>query len=159
MSEVARRSIQKIYQLSVFLENRVGLLLQLSKLLEFNDVTICALSIIDTADSAIVRMVVNDPAKAKTALREKGLTAYETPLIGVEVPLERGIGITSVLGILLRAEINIHYVYSLITQHNRHSVLALHVDQPDLAARILSRHDLDIVGQDDLRDIAEPPLY
>lgn len=151
MGGLAHREVQKIYQLSVFLENRVGVLLQLSKLLDLSGLHICAVSIVDTADTAIVRLVVDNVAKAKRILKERGLSCYETELIGVQLPLGEGIDISSVLGILLRAEINIHYVYALIIRIDDRPVLALHVDHPDLAARILLEHGLEIVGQDEIR--------
>jgi hypothetical protein len=147
---VGHKSVQKIFQLSVFLENRVGLLLQLSKLLEENQVHICGLSIIDTADSAIVRMVVDNVAAARSSLKGRGLTVYETDLVGVEMPIRQGIDTSAVFGILLRAEINVHYVYPLICRVNQNPVLAFHVDNTDLAAKVLLRHELELVGQDDI---------
>lgn len=151
MSDTARGTIQpKVIQLSVFLENRVGVLLKLAKQLEAQKVHICAISIIDTADSAIVRMVVDNVPAAKKAFQERGLTCYESELIGVEVPIEQGIGVASILGTLLRAEINVHYVYSLVTRSGGHPVLAFHVDSHDTAVKILQNHDLHLVGQDDI---------
>jgi hypothetical protein len=151
MTDVARGTIgPKIVQLSVFLENRVGLLLKLAKQLEERNVHICAISIIDTADSAIVRMVVDNVGAAKKALEERGLTVYQSELVGIELPIGEGIGVTSLLGTLLRAEINVHYVYSLITRSNGNPVLALHVDSHETAVKILTAHDLSLVGQDDI---------
>jgi hypothetical protein len=151
MADTARGTISpKIIQLSVFLENRVGLLLKTAKQLEQEGVHICAISIIDTADVAIVRMVVDDVTSAKKAFKTWGLTVYETELVGVELPIEQGIGVASVLGTLLRAEINVHYVYSLITRSNGNPVLALHVDNHEHATKILRNHDLPLIGQDDV---------
>jgi len=149
MAETARGSVQpKVCQLSVFLENRVGLLLKLSKQLEHQKVHICAISIVDTADVAIVRLVVDNVPAAKTAL--SSLTVYETELVGVELPVEQGIGITSVLGTLLRAEINVHYAYPLIMRSSGNPVLVLHVDEHETAVRILQSHGLSLIGQDDI---------
>jgi hypothetical protein len=151
MADTARGTIgPKIVQLSVFLENRVGLLLKLAKQLEERQVHICAISIIDTADTAVVRMVVDNVAGAKKAFADRGLTVYESDLLGVELPISEGIGVTSVLGTLLRAEINVHYVYSLITRSNGNPVVALHVDSHETAVKILQAHDLGLVGQDDI---------
>ena len=152
MADTARGTIgPKIIQLSVFLENRVGLLLKLTKQLEQYEVHICALSIIDTADTAVIRMVVDNIPAAKKAFAERGLTVYESDLIGVELPIAQGIGVSSVLGTLLRAEINVHYVYSLITRSNGNPVIALHVDSHETAVKILRNHDLALVGQDDIQ--------
>jgi hypothetical protein len=151
MSETARGTIgPKVVQLSIFLENRVGLLLQTTKQLEENGVHICAISIIDTADTAVVRMIVDNVAKAKRALQTRGLTVYESDLVAVELPIQEGIGVTSVLGTLLRAEINVHYVYSLITRFEGNPVLAIHVDDHGMAAKVLQSHGLSLIGQDDI---------
>ncbi len=151
MAETARGTIgPKVVQLSVFLENRVGLLLQLAKQLEEHGVHICAISIIDTADTAIVRMVVDNVARAKKAIAQRGLTCYETALVAVEVPLAQGVSVPAILGTLLRAEINVHYVYSLITRSNGNPVLAFHVEDLDLATKVLQGHGLSLIGQDDI---------
>jgi len=151
MADTARGIITpKIIQLSVFLQNRVGILLQLMKHLEAREVHVCAMAVIETADTAILRMVVDNVPVAKKAFQERGLTVYESDLVAVEMPIQDGIGITSVLGTLLRAEINIHYVYSLITRSNDCPVMAFHVDSIDTACKVLSTHGLRLVGQDDI---------
>lgn len=151
MTDTARGTVgPKIVQLSVFLENRVGLLLKLVKQLEERGVHICAISIIDTADAAVVRMVVDNVAAAKKAFQERGLTAYEADLVGVEVPIDSGIGVASILGTLLRAEINVHYVYSLITRPNGHPVLAIHVEDRETAVKVLQNHQISLIDQDEI---------
>jgi hypothetical protein len=151
MTDTARGTVgPKIVQLSVFLENRVGLLLKLVKQLEERDVHICAISIIDTADAAVVRMVVDNVGGARKAFQERGLTAYEAELVGVELPIAQGIGVASVLGTLLRAEINVHYVYSLITRANGNPVLAIHLDDRETAVKILQNHGISLVDQNEI---------
>jgi hypothetical protein len=150
-SETARGTIgPKVVQLSIFLENRVGLLLQVTKLLEEKNVHICAISIIDTADTAVVRMIVDNVPRAKTALKERGIAVYETDLLAVELPVREGMTFTGILGTLLRAEVNVHYVYSLITRSNGNPVLAFHVEDHDMAVEVLERHGLSLIGQDDI---------
>lgn len=149
--ETARGIIgPKIVQLSIFVENRVGLLLRLTRHLESRRVHICALSIIDTADTAVIRMVVDNIPAAKKALLERNVTCYEADLIGVALPIERGVGITHVLSTLLRAEINVHYVYSLITRAQGNAVMALHVDSHEAAVKALVEAGLPLIGQDDI---------
>ena len=151
MTDTARGTLgPKIVQLSVFLENRVGLLLKLVKQLEDRNVHICAISIIDTADTAVLRMVVDNVGAAKKAFQDRGLTVYEAELVGVEVPIEAGIGVASILGTLLRAEINVHYVYSLITRSNGHPVLAIHLDDRDTAVKILQNHGIQLIDQNEI---------
>ncbi len=142
----------KVRQLSVFLQNRVGLLSRVVRQLEEQDVHICAISIVDTADSAIVRMIVDKPAKAREVLEGEGYTVYELDLVAVEVPpRETGVGISQVLSSLLRAEVNVHYVYALIIRSNGHPVLAFHVDDREAAVRVLTSRGLTCIGQDEIQ--------
>jgi hypothetical protein len=148
----------RIKQLSVFVQNRLGALQRLASLLEEQRVTICAISIIEAADHAVVRLVVNRPSVAQAALAKAGYTVFETRLLGAALPSTREFGIRRVLAALLVAEIDIHYVYSLIVQVDGRAVLALHVDSPDMAARVLRKAGCDIVGQDELdRGLESPP--
>jgi hypothetical protein len=75
---------------------------------------------------------------------------FETELLGVALPLERGIGIRKVLSALLIAEVNIHYIYSLLVRSGTHPVLALHVDDMRAAERVLRDQGLELVGQDEI---------
>jgi hypothetical protein len=138
----------RIRQLSFFLPNRVGALLGVARRLEELHVHICAISILDSADHAVVRMVVDRPALAKEALLEKGLNVFETDLIAVEVPLEKGMGLPGVLTALLRAEINVQYTYALIVQSKGHPVIAFQVDSAETAAQVLRQQGLVLIGQD-----------
>ena len=153
MLEVAKdQSGPLIKQLSFFLKNRVGALLGVVRRLEESNVHICALSILDSADHAVIRMVVDRPSLALRALQDQGLTVFETELLGVEVSQHGKIGIRKILSALLMAEINVHYVYSFIVHaHEDHRpVFALHVDDIPTSVRVLRNHGLTIVGQDEI---------
>ena len=139
-----------IKQLSFFLPNRLGALLRATRGLESNNVKICSVSILDAADHAVVRMVVDRPSMALKALRDEGYNVFETELLGVTLPVEKGIGIRKVLSALLLAEVNIHYVYSLMVQAGAHPVLALHVDDMRAAEKVLRDQGLELIGQDEL---------
>ena len=140
----------RVRQISFFLQNRVGALLAIARRLEELHINICAISILDAADHAVVRMVVDRPSLAKEALLEKGINASETELVAVEVPMERGIGLPRILTALLQAEVNIHYVYSLIVQSNSHPVVAFHLDSLDMATQVFKQQGLVVVGQDQI---------
>jgi hypothetical protein len=151
MSETARKTIDpKVYQLSILLENRVGLLLQLTRELEKRKVHICALSIVNIVDAAVVRLVVDNVEGAKRALQERGLTVYEAELVAVELPTSGKQSIATVLSNLLRAEINIQYCYTLLTRSRGSPVLALYVDSRESAVRVLQDSGFTCIGHDDI---------
>jgi hypothetical protein len=151
MTEVTRdQTGPHIKQLSFFLPNRLGALLRATRGLEADNIKICSVSILDAADHAVVRMVVDRPALAMKALQDEGYNVFETEVLGVALPLEKGIGIQRVLSALLIAEVNIHYVYSLMVQSGSHPVLALHVDDMRAAEKVLRDQGLELVGQDEL---------
>ncbi|MGH9360467.1 MAG: hypothetical protein ACRD2T_01015 [Thermoanaerobaculia bacterium] len=140
----------RVRQLSFFLQNRVGALLNVARKLQELNIHICAVSILDSADHAVIRMVVDRPSLAKEALLEKGLSIFETELVAVELPIEKGIGLPRILSALLMAEVNVHYIYSLIVPSNGHPVVAFHVDAMETAARVLKQQGLILVGQDQI---------
>jgi hypothetical protein len=143
-------SAPRVRQLSFFLQNRVGALLAVARKLEELNIHICAISILDSADHAVIRMVVDRPSLAKEALLERGLSIFENELVAVELPIERGIGLPRILSALLMAEVNVHYIYSLIVQSNSHPVVAFHVDAMDTASQVLKQQGLILVGQDQI---------
>jgi len=151
MAEIAEdQTAPHILQLSFFLPNRLGALLRATRALEPDNIHVCAISILDAADHAVVRMVVDRPSLAKQALTSEGYNVFESELLGVALPLTKGGGIKSVLSALLMAEVNIDYVYSLMVHSNSHPVLALHVDDLRAAERVLKAQGLELVGQDQL---------
>ncbi|MBI4587066.1 MAG: hypothetical protein HY717_23900 [Planctomycetes bacterium] len=152
MFEVARdQTGPMIKQLSFFLPNRVGALLGVVRKLEEKNVHICAVSILDSADHAVIRMVVDRPSVAREALIAEGHEVFETELLGVELSPKKNLGIKNVLATLLLAEINIHYIYSLIVQSNDRPILAFHVDEVATAVKALQKHGLTLVGQDEIQ--------
>jgi hypothetical protein len=152
MAETARSrsSEPRLRQISFFLPNRLGALFRATQHLEREHVRICGLSLLDATDHVVVRMIVNRPAAAKTQLEEAGYPVYETDLLGVALPSTEEFGIRRVLSGLLSAEINIAYAYALIVQVDGHPVLALKVDDTDVAARVLRSAKLDLVDQAEL---------
>jgi hypothetical protein len=143
-------SAPRVRQISFFLQNRVGALLGIARRLEELHVHICAISILDSIDHAVIRMVVDRPSLAKEALLEKNINLFETELIAVEVPVDKGIGLPRILTALIVAEVNVHYLYSLMVRSNSHPVVAIHVDSIDAAAHVLEQQGLALVGQDQI---------
>jgi hypothetical protein len=152
MVEIARdRSTPRIQQLSFFLRNRLGALREALAKLQEEQVRISAISILEAADHAVIRLVVDRPFTAKTALESFGYDVVETELLGVPMPEEKEFGIQKVLTCLLMAEVNIHYIYSLLDRHDDRPILALNVENAEWAAEVLEKAGLSLVGQDEIK--------
>ncbi len=135
-------------QFSIFLANRVG---QLKEMLDFmvsQDVVIAGLSIVDSTDWAVIRLVFQVGEKGKAALRK-----HNTPFTESEVLLVRLSGqdsMAAICGLLLRAEINVHFAYPLIVQHQGLPVMVFHVDDLTASREVLLRHHVTLLGEEDL---------
>jgi hypothetical protein len=125
-----------VKQFSVFVENRVGRLHDLAGLLKFNNVHIIAITVLDSTDSAIVRLIVDDPDKARELMVNNDYPYTECDVLAVEINDESEL--KGVLDALFEAEINVHYVYSFIKRPEGKSALVLNVEDADVAAQALS---------------------
>jgi hypothetical protein len=143
------RQGDEVKQFSIFLENKVGRLLDIVKMFSQAQVHVVALSILDTADAAIVRLVADDPDKARTFLQEHGLAFTEVTLVVVELS-SSATDLKAVLTALLQAECNIHSAYSLLTRPRGKAALALHVEDSDVAASVLQSNQFKILTQRDI---------
>ncbi|MEW6747519.1 MAG: hypothetical protein AB1486_32710 [Planctomycetota bacterium] len=143
---------RRIRQLSLFLPNRTGELLRITKTLEAEGIHICGISILDSADHCVVRLVADDPAKAVQALDRAGHRVFETEILGVMLPPGKGVGIRKILAALLMAEVNVHFAYPVIVYGSSRLGLALYGDDMPEATRILAEQGLDLIGQDDLAE-------
>ena len=138
-----------VRQFSLFAENRVGRLHEFAALLKAHDVHIMAITVLDTTDSAIVRVIVDDPDKARAQFTLHGFAFAECEVLAVEIADESDL--KNVLSALLEAEINIHYTYSFIKRPEGKAALALNVEDADVAAQALNQRGLRVLTQ---RDIA-----
>ena len=141
-------ALDPVKQFSVFAENRVGRLYDLCSLLKANNVHVMALTVLDTTDSSIVRVIVDDPDKARELMINNDFPYTECDVIAVEVTDESRL--KDVLGALLEAEINIHYVYSFIKRPQDKCALAINVEDPDIAAQSLTCHGFKVLTQGDI---------
>ena len=137
-----------VKQFSVFTENRVGRLNDLSALLKQNNVHIIALTVLDTTDSAIVRMIVDDPDKSRELMINNDFPYTECDVLAVEIVDESDL--KGVLGALLEAEINVHYVYSFIKRPADRAALAISVEDADVAAQALNHRGFRVLTQRDI---------
>jgi hypothetical protein len=136
-------------QLSTFVENRLGQLLRLTRLFENTDVSILALSVAEATDCAVVRLLVNDPDTARQTLSNADFAVSESELLVVELPPGKR-GIRSICEALIAGEVNMDYIYPLLPRDNYGGCVAIHVDDPALAAAVLSSRDFRLLDQSDL---------
>jgi hypothetical protein len=137
-----------VKQFSVFAENRVGRLYDLTSLLKDNNVHIMAITVLDTTDSSIIRLVVDDPARARELMVNNDFPYGESNILVVEIGDESEL--RSVLAALLEAEINIHYVYSFIKRPAERSAIAISAEDPETAAQALGRRGFKVLQQSDI---------
>src|SRR5207302_3491088 len=126
------RDWPSVRQYNVFVENRVGNLLSVVRHFETTDIRIVSLTVVDSADCAIIRMVLSDPERAREIFDRAKLPITESDLLVVQLP-EGAQPLLQICKALLSAEISIHYAYPLLIGPQGHSALALHVDDHETA--------------------------
>lgn len=145
---ITARALDPVKQFSVFAENRVGRLYDLTALLKDNNVHVIALTVLDTTDSSILRLVVDDPDKARELMVNNDFPYTECDVLAVEISDESDL--KGILTALLEAEINIHYVYSFIKRPEGRSALALNIEDADVAAQSLNQRGFKVLTQRDI---------
>ena len=138
-----------IDQLSVFVENRKGHLLEAAECLTAGGVDIRALSLADTADYGILRLVVDDPAKAMECLRAAGMTARLTKVLAVRMPDEPG-GLCRILEVLGGADIGIEYAYAFVARQAKAAVAVLRVSDDAAASAALEGANISLLSPEDM---------
>jgi hypothetical protein len=127
-----------IQQITVFLENRIGQLSEITQLLAKQNIDIRAISIAETADYGLVRMIVNDSQRASSILLEHGDILSMTPVWAVEVP-DRPAGLAELLTVLTEENIAVEYMYSLFTHRNDCAYMVMRVNDDAKFLKILSQ--------------------
>ncbi len=138
-----------IHQISVFLENRTGQLAEITALLAKEHVDIRAISIAESTDYGLARMIVDDSHKASAILLEHGDILSMTPVWAVEVP-DRPAGLSELLAVLTEAKVDVEYMYSLFTNKPGHAYMVLRIsDEPrflsalgDRKIKIMTKEEL-----------------
>ena len=143
-----------LQQFVVFLENKVGSLHELLRRVERDDLKIMALSILDSSDSAIARLITNSYERTRELLELSGLPFCESEVIGVMLP-DADQPHTTVCSSLMSAELNVHYVYPLMYRRNRRGAVAVFVGNVDEALRVLKEQNHEFVTEDDLLEYDE----
>jgi hypothetical protein len=131
-------------QISVFLENKRGRLAEVTRLLGKSNVNIRALSIAETVDYGVLRLVVSDPERARTCLADEGFTVTDTDVIAVEIPDKPG-SLTTVIEPLAEACVNVEYLYAFVGKSGESAVVVLRVEDIDRAVELLQRHSVRVL--------------
>jgi hypothetical protein len=142
----------KIRQISVFLENKSGRLLDACRCLADAGVNIRALAIAETADYGVLRLIVDDPDVAMRVMSEKEFTVSETDVIAVEVPDEPG-GLAGVLTPLHDANVNIEYVYCFVEKSGESAIVVFRVEQLDEAIKALQVGGYKVMREEEVYNI------
>jgi hypothetical protein len=145
------RDYPSLRQFTVFLENRVGQLLEVVRRFEGSNVRIVAITISDSTECAIVRFVLSDPEQGREVLERAGLAIVESDLIGVELP-ENSQPLLQVCTALLQAEVNITQVYPLLARPHGSPAVALMVDNIEIALDTLATKGFTPVTEDSLKE-------
>ena len=135
-----------IKQLSVFLENKAGRLDEVLNTLGTNDVNIVALSLADTADYGMLRMIVSDPVKGKAVLKEVGVMAMLTDVVCLRVPHATG-SLSKAMHAIMNAGVNVEYMYAFANGSDASAVLKS--DNPAKVVSVLKENGFDVWEADE----------
>ncbi|MDJ0622915.1 MAG: ACT domain-containing protein [Desulfocapsaceae bacterium] len=135
----------KVEQIAIFLENKSGRLSEITGVLADNNINIRSLSLADTADFGILRLIVDKVEKAERVLKEGGFTVGKTNVIAVEVPDRVG-GLASVLKVLEKAQLNVEYMYAFVNKSGENAVMIFRFEETDEAIKILQDAGITILS-------------
>jgi hypothetical protein len=134
----------KVEQISIFIENKSGRLAEVAAVLGEAGVNIRALSLADTSDFGILRLIVNDRDKAMQTLKAKGFTVNKTEVVAVEVPDQPG-GLSGILTVLDSASINVEYMYAFVERCGDNAVIIFRFDETEKAITALGAKGFNIL--------------
>ena len=138
-----------IPQISVFLENKAGQLADITGILSQNQVNMRAINIAETTDYGVLRLIVDDAAKASSILLEQGFILTMTPVVGVAVPDTPG-GLSKVLSVISSAEIDVEYMYSVFGQKDGQASMIFRVADSDGLSAVLERNEIRTIAGEEL---------
>ena len=138
-----------VYQISVFLENRAGQLAEVTKLLAENGIDMRAISIAETKDYGVLRLIVDDTDKATEALLTSGCILSKTPVTVVCVPDTAG-GLAPVLATLAEGHLDVEYMYSLFTHKDGKAYMVFRISDEEKFRALLASHGIQTAGKEEL---------
>ena len=134
-----------VKQISVFVENKPGRLCEVTNILEQNHLDIRALSIADTTNFGILRIIVDDPDKAQAVLKETGMMVSITEVIAV--------GITAVLRLLNEEQVAVEYMYAFISREEKTAYVILRVENIEYTTQVLQKHQVPLLTDKDIYEM------
>jgi hypothetical protein len=134
-------------QISVFLENKKGRLAEVTKLIAVEKINIRALSLADTTDFGVLRLIVNDPDRCFSVLKDNNFVAQQTEVIAVEV-LDKPGGLQQILDVFDESDINIEYMYAFVEKKSDNAIVIFRIDQPDRAVQILEKNKITVLSSE-----------
>jgi hypothetical protein len=138
----------RVTQISIFLENTGGRIAEAASILAEAGINIRAMSLADTTDFGVLRLIVSDVDKAEKALKDKGFTVGKTNVVAVQVEDKPG-GLHTILNILAQAEINVEYIYALLKE-GKNAVMIFRFDNTDNALRVLEANNIKIFSGEEV---------
>lgn len=141
-----------IKQITVFVENKQGALVEITNTLAKNDVNLRALSIAETQDFGILRLIVNDEESAEKTLVDAGYLIKVTDVVGVKISDEPG-KLTQALSVLDKAGINMEYLYAFMSRTEKHAYVVIRVEDNEIAEKILINAGFKIVTTADVNKL------
>ncbi len=133
----------KVEQISIFLENKPGVLEEATRILKDAGINIRTLSLADTTDFGVLRLIVNDVDRASQVLKEQGFRTNRTIVVAVEVPDRPG-GLHGILEVLTKNGINVEYLYAFVERSGEHAVIIFRFDAPDKAIEVLQKNGMTV---------------
>jgi len=134
----------KVDQISIFLENKPGSLENVTRILKEAHVNIRTLSLADTIDFGVLRLIVNDVDTSLRVLKENGLRVSRTIVVAVEVPDRPG-GLHNILEVLSKNGINVEYLYAFVEKSGENAVIIFRFDTTDKAIEVLLKHGFTVM--------------
>jgi hypothetical protein len=142
------RQPDPVTQFSVFTENRMGRLHDLIGLLSSHAVHVLAVTVLDTTETAIIRLVVDDPQAARRLLQESGFAFTTCELLVVEI--EAATQLPQLMAAFLEAEVNVHYMYCFIPHPQGKSILGVSMEDNEVGEKVLTSHGFRVLRQSDI---------
>ena len=141
-----------IKQLTVFVQNKKGTVVSVTDILSKNNINLRALSIAETQDFGILRLIVNDEATAEKVLLENGYLIKVIDVIGVKIGDAPG-KLTEALSVLDAANINVEYLYAFMARTEKHAYVVLRVEDNDIAENILTKAGFKMISEQDIKKL------
>ena len=139
-------------QISIFIENKEGRLAEVTAILRDANVNIRALSLADTTDFGVLRLIVNDNKRAEQALKKEGFTVGITQVLAVEVSDEPG-GLNKVLDPLTEQDVNVEYMYAFANPQCKNAIMVFRFDDPVKALEILAERSIKVISGEQISNL------